>query len=331
MENPITASREWQKLQNDLGEKSVYEQKMGYHFLAIIKSTIVGNYLFVPYGPVAKDEKSFKNAISSLKNLAKTHHAFFIRMEPQNPDFARLLPSSAKKVKDIDPKDTWVLDLTKDKTELISNFSQGTRTRYHNYKKKGIIVEITQNHDEIKHLVALQQKLFEKKHLTAYDANYLKKELEQPFATLYLVKYDASKDETLAHSDSSPDSSPKKNLNETLNNKPKDQQILAASLFFDYGDTRYYMQSAADQDYKKLPAIVALLTTAIMDAKEQGIERFDFWGIAPDGADQSHPWYGFTEFKKSFGGAPKHYAGTYDLPINPLKYSLYRFLKRFKP
>ena len=65
------------------------------------------------------------------------------------------------------------------------------------------------------------------------------------------------------------------------------------------------MQSAADIDYKKFPATVALLTTALFDAKEQGIKYFDFWGIAPEGAPDSHPWKGFTRFKQSFGGAPE--------------------------
>ena len=84
------------------------------------------------------------------------------------------------------------------------------------------------------------------------------------------------------------------------------------------------MQSAADLDYRKLPATVALLTEAIFDAKEQGISKFDFWGIAPDGADKSHPWYGFTDFKKSFGGYAVHYQGTYDIIETPLKYKLYQ-------
>lgn len=317
MKTPITQSREWQKLQNDLQKASFFESKDGYQYLAVKHRTPVGNYLFVPYGPLAEDEKSFKKALKSLEDLAKSEKAIFIRIEPENPAYAKFLPSNAKKAKDIDPADTWVLDLTPEKSELISNFSQGTRTRYNNYAKKGLTVEITRETSEIKHLVALQRKLFEKKHLTAYDENYLKRELEQPFATLYLVKYNKSNDQTRMPKDEA-------------TKYPKNGQILAASLFFDHNDTRYYMQSAADQDYKRLPATVALLTSAIMDAKDQGIKRFDFWGIAPEGADHTHPWYGFTEFKKSFGGEEVHYAGTYDLPINTFKYQVYCFLKKLK-
>ncbi len=311
MDIPITQSKEWQVLQNDLKETSYFEETENYQYLAILKNTPTGDYLYLPYGPVAKDAKSMKQAINNIEALAKFHHCIFVRIEPQLDNPTEYLPKTAKKVKDISPADTWVLDLTPEQATLISQFSQGTRTRYNTYAKKGLTVETTREPAEIKHLVALQNQLFKQKHLTAYDEQYLKKELEQPFATLYLVKYHKTEEES-AEAEST----------------PKNGQVLAASLFFDYQDTRYYMQSAADTNYRKLPATVALLTKAIFDAKEKGIKYFDFWGIAPDGADKSHPWYGFTEFKKSFGGAPRHYAGTYDLVLKPAKYHAYTLFRK---
>lgn len=318
MKIPITQSKEWQKLQHDLKETSFFEKTENYQYLAILKKTPVGNYLYLPYGPVADTREGITTALKSLKTLASKYKAFFIRLEPQNSHVAHFLPKNVKKVKDISPADTWVLDLTPDKATLISNFSQGTRTRYNNYAKKGLTVEVTKDPAAIKHLVCLQNKLFKAKHLTAYEEDYLKTELSQPFASLYLVKYQKNEIVTKGN-DKAPTPS-----QEPL---PKDNQILAASLFFDYNDIRYYMQSAADMDYRKLPATVALLTTAIFDAKEQGIKYFDFWGIAPEGADHTHPWYGFTEFKKSFGGAEHHYTGTYDLILKPAKYHLYNIIR----
>lgn len=308
MDVPITQSKEWQKLQDDLGETSFFEQGTDYQYLAILKKTPTGNYLYLPYGPVFKDKTGFKHALASIQNVAKQNNAIFIRIEPQDSKASSYLPENSAKTKDLDPKDTWVLDLTQEQTAIISNFSQGTRTRYNTYAKKGLVVESTEDTKEIKHLIALQNKLFRAKKLNAFSEKYLKTELEQPFATLYLVKYqpeESAKDDNL----------------------PATGQVLAASLFFDYQDTRYYMQSAADGDYKRLPATVALLTTAIFDAKAKGLKKFDFWGIAPEGASRSHPWYGFTEFKKSFGGAAVHYAGTYDIVLNPFKYQIYKLFR----
>lgn len=310
MQNPITQSKAWQKFQEDLGETSFLEQGTDYQYLAILKKTPVGNYLYLPYGPIAKDKKAFQAALKSLSTLARKHQAIFIRIEPQNPDFTKCLPANIKKTKDLNPKDTWVLDITPDKATILTNFSQGTRTRYNTFAKKGLTVESTKDPAQIKYLVELQNKLFKTKNLNSFSEHYLKTELSQPFATLYLVKYHLPAGR------------------EREENTPKDGQILAASLFFDYQDTRYYMQSAADIDYKKLPATVALLTTALFDAKEQGIKYFDFWGIAPEGAPDSHPWKGFTKFKQSFGGAPVEYAGTYDIVLKPIKYHFYQLIRR---
>ncbi len=309
MKSPITQSREWQKLQDALGEKTFFKEGTDYYYLAIIKTTPVGKYLYLPYGPVAKTEAAFKEALISLNDLAKSENAIFVRIEPQDPDFIQFLPKNTVKSKDLNPKDTWVLDLAPDKDILLTNFSQGTRTRYNTFAKKGLAVTKTTEPSAIHHLVELQNRLYKAKNLNAFSENYLKTELAQPFSTLYLVKY--QKPEGLEPSPS----------------LPKDGQVISASLFFDYNDTRYYMQSATDQDYKKLPATVALLTTAIFDAKEQGIKTFDFWGIAPEGADESHPWYGFTQFKKSFGGHEVHYAGTYDIILRSPKYKLYNKIR----
>jgi lipid II:glycine glycyltransferase (peptidoglycan interpeptide bridge formation enzyme) len=51
---------------------------------------------------------------------------------------------------------------------------------------------------------------------------------------------------------------------------------------------------------------------------------FDFWGIAAPTDDPDHERAGYTGFKRSFGGQVKEYAGTWDLPIHAVKYSLYR-------
>lgn len=354
MNIPITQSELWQNLQNDLKELCFFKKTSDYQYLAIQKHTPVGDYFYLPYGPVAGNQAGFNHALKDLEKLAREHRAIFIRIEPTNPTFK--LPKSAQKSKDQNPADTWVLDLTPDQATLLTNFSQGARTRYNTYEKKGITVRSTRDLSEIQHLVSLQSQLFQKKHISAYAEDYLKTELKQPFATLYLAEYHLKHDQTTHKEPASAQGAASLGASATAKTarsasvehvtpvssasshshtgsanspspRPRDGQVLAASLFFDYAGTRYYMQSAADLEFKKLPATVALLTTAIFDAKAAGLKTFDFWGIAPDGAPADHPWRGFTEFKKSFGGTPVKYRGTYDLPFNSFKYQLYRALR----
>ena len=326
MNIPILQTKNWQNFQTDLGETTFFEKNQYFQYLAIKKSTPFGNYLYLPYGPVAETQKNFQKSLDSLLKLAQKTSAFFIRIEPQNPIFADFLQNFSKnrskaeksaqiikkiqKSTDLNPKDTWILDLQDDEKTLIKNFSQGTRTRFNQFKNKGISVEISQNPADLNFLIDFQKKLAKVKKINTFSENYLKTELAQNFSTLYLVKLTEN------------DEDDEKNQ--------KSEKIIAASLFFDDDETRYYMQSAADisPEFRKLPATVALLTTAIFDAKAKNLKFFDFWGIAPENAPKNHPWSGFTEFKKSFGGQEKSYCGDYDLILNPKKYSAYSLLRK---
>lgn len=306
MEKSLLQSSQWQTFQSALGKKLFHEKGENFEYFAQAEKTSIGTYLYVPYGPIldkTSPKTSLKSALKSLRALCERENFLFARIEPRFPfDRAYLENLGLRKSKDLNPADTWLLDLTTEKEEILHNFSQGTRTRYNQFPKKGLTVETTTDPDRISSLVALQKSLAKKKKINTFSENYLRKELAQPFATLYEVKFE--------------------------------EKIISASLFFDDLETgtRLYMQSATDEAYKKLPATVALLSTAIFDAKERGLKTFDFWGIAPDDADSSHPWAGFTEFKKSFGGYPAHFAGTYDLPVSGLYplYSLLRSLNRLK-
>ncbi|MCF0104622.1 MAG: peptidoglycan bridge formation glycyltransferase FemA/FemB family protein [Eggerthellaceae bacterium] len=303
MQKPLQQSLEWNKFLEDLELSTFFRQEDDFTFLAELKTTPAGNYLYVPYGPFATSKDAFRRAYQALFDLAMEEKDIFVRVEPQDKESLETLKDfNAKKSYDINPADTWVLDLTSEKEIIIRNFTQGTRTRYNQFKKKGLTVTNTKDPDKVRHLVELQIPLSKMRKIATFDEDYLKTELAQDFASLYLVHY------------TPPES--------------KKEEIIAASLFFDFGDTRYYMQSASNYKYRRLPATVALLTSALFDAKEKGLKKFDFWGIAPGGAPKDHPWAGFTSFKKSFGGEAVHYCGTWDLVCNSTKYRLYKGLRK---
>lgn len=302
MQIPITQSKEWQKLQEDLKEISFFEKTSDYQYLAILKSTPVGNYLYLPYGPVAKNQQSFKKSLKALENLAKEQNAIFIRIEPQNPDFTKFLPKTAKKSKDLNPKETWILDL-KGSDESVNQKLPNRLRRYHKTAaKNAITIETSNDPKDISYLLNLQKALADKKGINTFSEKYLKTELKQPFATLYLIKYQ------------NPDT-----------NKA---EVIASGLVFDDDTTRYNLQGAQSEQGKRLHATGILTIQLILDAKSKGLESFDFWGIAPEDAPDSHPWKGFTKFKKSFDGKPVFYAGTYDLVQNPAKYHLYQLFRK---
>ncbi len=302
MEIPITQSKSWQILQDSLGEKNIFKQEKSYQYLAIVKSTPVGNYLYCPYGPVADDTKSFKAALESLKEDAKKINAVFIRIEPFEKSLKKYLPKTAKKTIDLNPKETWILDLTGEDDDLKSKLPSRL-LRYHKAAaKKGITIEKTHQPDDIKHLLTLQTALAAKKGINTFSEEYLKTELEQPFSTLYLLKYQ--------------------------NPETNQTEIVAAGLVFDDETTRYNLQGAQSDTGRGLHATGILTIELILDAKEKGLKKFDFWGIAPENAPKSHPWAGFTNFKKTFAGTELDHAGTYDIVLSPTKYHLYQLVRK---
>ena len=300
MNIPITQSESWHKLQADLGEKSTLKTGKNFHYLAIEKSTPTGNYLYLPYGPVATTQAGFDEALKSLEELAKTTHSIFIRIEPQKDDIN--LPKSARKSHDLNPKETWVLDLKGIEDDLKSKLPSRLLRYHRNAEKNGIKVEASHDPEDIKHLLDLQRELAKEKGISTFSEHYLKTEAAQPFSTIYLVKY--------------------------TNPETKQTEIVAAGLVFDDDTTRYNLQGAQNDQGRRLHATGILTIQLINDAKNKHLETFDFWGIAPDDAPDSHPWKGFTAFKKTFAGTERQYKGTYDIVLNPFKYHLYQLLRQ---
>lgn len=304
MEVPITQSREWENLQKDLGETSFYREEKQFYYLAIKKSTPLGAYLYLPYGPVAETNTSFKAALKDIKELAVTEKAFFIRIEPQNPDYVRDFPKNTQKSHDLNPKETWVLDLKGTDEEYKMRLPSRLLRYYRIREKNGLKIKTSKNPDDIKYLLELQKALAKEKNISTFSENYLKTELAQPFATLYLVKYQ--------------------------NPETKNEELVAAGLVFDHGKTRYNLQGAQSEQGRKLHATGILTIQLIEDARAKGLKFFDFWGIAPEGAPDTHPWAGFTNFKKTFKGYEVDYAGTHDIVLNPVKYKLYQLLRSIR-
>lgn len=323
MQIPLQQTKNWEIFQKSLGESVIFEENPDFSLLAIVKSLkIGGSYLYLPYGPYLRQKNAAESAYKAIEALGRQKNVTFIRIEPQQPEIVSewLKRPNVKKSKDLSPAETWILDLTPDLAEIYQNMKQNTRNLCKNYAKKGVSVEISKNPArDIKILADFQKQVGRARNFTAYSEKYLAAEAAQDFATLYLAYF-------TPNNSLPPESSAKTGAK---NPAGRAQKIpVAASLFFDHGDTRYYMQSASDQSYRKLPATYAILNEAIKDAKAKNLKNLDFWGIAPDGADKDHPWAGFTGFKKSFGGREVTYTGTYDIVLKPAQYKLYQLARR---
>lgn len=292
-DKPLQQSEAWNVFQNRINRKTLFCEKDNYSYLGIYNDTPIGKYLFFPYGPYIKNSDGL-NAYDDIISTAKKEKCIFVRVEPQSPISSKLT-TNWKQVKDVNPADTLVIDISRPFEEIIMDFSSSTRRHYRSIEKTDLKIVKTNKVEDAKYMYELQSKLFKRKSLNYYPLSYFEEQMKEGFSTLFLCYLD--------------------------------EKVVGAVLYFDYMNTRYYMQAATDEDYKNLPVAVDLVTSAMIDAKEKGLTKFDFWGIAPENADKSHPWYGFTTFKKRFGGVPVSYLGTYDIIINRPLYYLYTFLR----
>lgn len=295
MQNNLLQSESWASFQKSLGKTVFHEISDSFEYFAILEKTKLGTYLFVPYGPLIDDnhpKKSLKSALKSLKSLAAEHHCLFVRIEPRYPFEKSYLESlKLKKSHDLNPADTWILDLEKDASELIPS---RLLRYYRNMEKNNLSIITSKNPADVHYLSDLQSAFMKSKNLSSYDENYYKKQLSAGFATLYLLK--------------------------------QSEKVLSAGLVFDDSTTRYNLQGAQSDSGRTLHATGIMTVQLILDSIENRQKTFDFWGIAPDGAPKSHPWAGFTGFKKTFSGTPVHYSGTYDFPTSA-RYPLYQALR----
>jgi lipid II:glycine glycyltransferase (peptidoglycan interpeptide bridge formation enzyme) len=105
-------------------------------------------------------------------------------------------------------------------------------------------------------------------------------------------------------------------------------EIVSGGIFIFWQKIGFYHHGASSLKYPKVPVSYLLLWDAIRRAKELKCEKFNFWGIAPEG-HKNHPWKGLTLFKKGFGGYKKEYLRTQDFPLT-FKYWFSFFVEKIR-
>lgn len=289
-------SSHWAAFNDSLGKQVFYGRGEGWQALAILEPSRTARRLYCPYGPVATNEAALVAAFTALTQLARQHKALFVRVEPLLTDQKVAFSDFKLKraIKDIQPPQTWVLNLRHTEDQIMGEFTPTNRNLYRTASKKGLTFRASHEPADVKiflqmiHDVANHTGM--KPHSDKYYTTMAKVLLPRKAATLYIAEHEG---------------------------KP-----VAAAIVFDAPNVRYYSHAGSLLSARKLHPGAPLLAIMIFDAKKKGQGHFDFVGVAPVGA-VNHPWEGFTKFKKSFGGAYKFYSGTWELPTHPF-YRLYR-------
>ncbi len=293
----------WQRVQSALGHDVIWARDEQWLWAGAIRAGRFPRYVYLPHGPTALSMPAMTNALSSAVTAARERSLDFARVEPAG-DAARasLRTAGAHPSKPIQPLWTWVLDITPDEATLRKGLSAGHRGAINAATRRGLGIRATNDPDEIDLFLRIQERSAAAGRFRGQPAAYHRAEartlMPERAATLYVAEAGGA--------------------------------AVAAALCFDFAATRYYAHAVSDPDRgRRLQAAAPLVWRMILDAREAGARRFDFWGITP-GAAGAHAWEGFSQFKRSFGGEAVERAGTWDIGARPLRHRLYRAMVRFR-
>ena len=296
--NNFLQSEAWGKFQQILGNKvitaSTDEGIVQYYF---VKSRFA-NFLYCPRGPLLTSAKTLAKLLDQSIKDAKENKADFIQIEPSiDPGFivqALLKKGFVKQRKTTQPENTSIVPLTPDTQVIYSNFRKTTRQMIRKALGSKVEIKSYQNLSRWDDFVKLFTETMQRQKFTPHNFLYMKKQFEcfeeKKNIKLYLAE---------------------------VNGK-----ALAGAIILSFGKTSTYLHAGSNDLSRDLGAAQLLVWAAIQDAKKEGNEAFDLWGIAPEDTP-NHPWKGITVFKNGFGGKTVTYPGAFVLPVNVNRYRFY--------
>lgn len=314
----------WRNFQEKTGRKVYFIENKDASSASIVEHElpIVGRYLYCPRGPILKVESvasglssgqklKVKNFIAELIELAKKENEGWIRIEPENNEILKLIKENTdckivKASHDVQPKEVFVLDISKSAEQLLTEMKPKTRYNIGVAKKKGIIVVESQklkaeSSKYIEEFLKLTKEMADRHGINAHPEQYYRKMIEslpEEMLKIYVAKFEG--------------------------------EIIAVNLVLFFGDTATYLHGASGNVHRNLMAPFLLQWQAILDAKEKGYTKYDFGGI--NTATKENAWSGITTFKMGFSPRTKsvEFPGTYDIIVNPRMYAVYKGLQRAK-
>ena len=289
-------SWEWGAFQRSLGrriERLLDEGSEGIFLAQAIEMPLpLGQrYWFVPKGPLGT--VSAEDMVAKLRSGLSD--GVFFRIEPP-------VDPKTVKVPDVQPAHSMVLDLHSSEEELLGDMKSKTRYNIRLANRKGVECRVV-GMNKFEDFVRLLDQTSVRDHIRSHPTEYYKAMLHtmnggECKAFLAMAFYDG--------------------------------RPLAANIMVDFAGQRTYVHGATSNLHRNVMAQYALHWFLIQDAKEKGMKSFDFYGVAPEGADERHSWYGITRYKMGFGGEVVEAPGTYELQVKHIWYGLYRLAKKVR-
>jgi lipid II:glycine glycyltransferase (peptidoglycan interpeptide bridge formation enzyme) len=300
--SPILQSWEWGEVKAASGWEPIrIAVTEGGQIRAAIQILKRSFLFYAPRGPVLdfKDEAALDFLLSEVRKLAKKHKAVALKIDPEVEENDPAVPILIKRgfipqKKQVQPRATLYLDLTRSLDDLLASFEEKTRYNIRLSAKKGVKVSRFQGIEGVEIFHNIYQETARRDNFLIHPRSYYQKIMEimgpQQMARVF-VAY--------------------------LGDEP-----IAAVLVFCFGNRVWYMYGSSKSEHREVMPNHALHWEVIKWAKEKGYKLYDLWGI-PANPDPNHPLWGVYRFKKGFKGRQVNLIGACDLVYDPLFYNLF--------
>lgn len=258
--------------------------------LVIERSLQLGySWLYIPRGPIVaeglseEDRNRVWNALEEkLKSLAEERNAFFVRIDPALESFSR--KGWRKSSREVQPRNTLLLDLSQTQEDLLSRLHPKTRYNIRTAQRKGVAVRFSQDPNDVEMFLHASKSVTRRTGFAYHPDSYYHAIVEvlgkQGMAELAIAEVNG--------------------------------RGVAAHLMIYADGIATYSHGASVYEERSYMAPVLLYWETILRSREKGMKSYDFFGIAPENADETHAWAGITRMKLGFGGTRTSYCGAYD-------------------
>ncbi|QQS22942.1 peptidoglycan bridge formation glycyltransferase FemA/FemB family protein [bacterium] len=293
---------------------AVYENKKIIATAQLLKNKVPhlpGYYLYSAYGPVIADAevKYSEEIIEQLINQIKIDFpdCWFIRLESKTD--LNYEKHAAKTIR-IQPGKTLVTDLTQSPDDLQEGMHNKTRYNIKVAAKHNIRVEpevsVSPQHGfHIAEFIELLTNTSGRQKFKGHEEEYYKTLID--FFVLHYKGHDN-----------------KWGCKVSLYKALYEKRLVAAAIMIDHGNTRTYLFGGSSDSDKNLMAPYAIHWQAMMDAKNNGLKRYDWWGIETSSGKTP----GFVKFKLRWGGSEVSYPPVIDVVLNKAWYLVYKLLRK---
>lgn len=203
------------------------------------------------------------------------------------------------------PRETFVMDISKSEEELLVQMKAKTRYNVRLAEKKGVRIFMTREKKYRDIFLTLIEATAKRQNILPHPKSYYEKMIDafsEEKLTLFVAEYEGV--------------------------------VLAANFVLFAGDTATYLHGGTSDAHREVMAPVLLQWEQMREAKRRGCHWYDFGGVSVSAEINNHQskiaaWEGITRFKLGFSPdtVPMTFPGCYDMVVDQKRYELYSHLR----